>query len=61
MNLTEAQVTGFQRIYKKQFNVHLTRVEALEQGLHLARLMQLVYKPIKNENKDNDQEQSSAQ
>jgi hypothetical protein len=46
MNLTDQQITKFQEIYKARFHKDLSRGEALEKGLKLARMMQLIYKPM---------------
>jgi len=46
MNLSEKNITKFQEIYKARFNKDLSRGEALEKGLKLARMMQLIYKPM---------------
>ncbi|PIS14560.1 hypothetical protein COT64_02015 [Candidatus Shapirobacteria bacterium CG09_land_8_20_14_0_10_39_12] len=49
MQLTEQQITKFQAIYKTRFNKQLSRKEALEKGIKLARMMQIIYRPITKE------------
>jgi len=44
--LTNQQITKFQAIYKARFNKDLSRDEALEKGIKLVRMMQLIYKPM---------------
>jgi hypothetical protein len=53
MTLTDAQVKGFQELYKKKFGVELTREQALDQGIRLVQLMRAVYKPMPK-SKDDD-------
>lgn len=44
--LTNQQITKFQAIYKARFHKDLSRGEALEKGMKLVRMMQLIYKPM---------------
>lgn len=44
--LTEQNITTFQAIYKARFHKDLTRQEAVEKGIKVLRLMQLIYKPM---------------
>ena len=44
--LTDQQITKFQAIYKARFHKDLSREEAVEKGLKLVRMMQLIYKPM---------------
>jgi len=46
MLLTEAQITRFQELYENRFRKKISKKEALEKGIKLVRLMQIVYKPI---------------
>jgi len=46
MLLTPNQIARFQEIYQKRFGKTLSREEALEKGIKLVRLMQIVYKPM---------------
>lgn len=46
MNLTDQQITSFQAIYKARFHKDLSKAEALEKGMKLVRMMQLIYKPM---------------
>ncbi len=47
--LSDEQVTKFQVLYKKQFGREITKEEALEKGVKLVRMMQLIYKPMTKE------------
>ncbi len=47
--LSDEQVTQFQALYKKQFGREITKGEALEKGAKLVRMMQLIYKPMTQE------------
>lgn len=49
MRLTDEHIRKFQAIYKARFGVDLTEDEAREKGTQLLRLMELVYKPMSNE------------
>lgn len=49
MLLTSNQITRFQEIYQKRFGKKISREEALEKGIKLVRLMQIVYRPITKE------------
>lgn len=49
MLLTPTQITRFQEIYHKRFGKKISREEALEKGIKLVRLMQIVYRPITKE------------
>lgn len=40
------KLKGFKKIYKKRFGKKIDRNEAYEQGVKLMRLVELVYKPI---------------
>ena len=44
--LSDEQVTKFQALYKKQFGKEISKEEALEKGVKLVRMMQLIYKPM---------------
>lgn len=46
MHLTDEELDGFRRIYKKRFGKNITREEAREQGSSLLRLMKVVYQPV---------------
>ncbi len=47
--LSDEQVTKFQALYKRQFGREITKDEALEKGIKLVRMMQLIYKPMTQE------------
>lgn len=49
MMLSGEQITKFQKIYKEQFGKEISRKDALEQGIKLVRLMEIIYKPITKE------------
>lgn len=49
MSLTREQVEKFQFIYKKRFGKEISYQEALAGGISLARMMQIIYKPITQE------------
>jgi hypothetical protein len=61
MQLTEQQITRFQEIYKARFNKQLNRKEALEKGIKLARMMQIIYRPITKEQYQQLQEEKIKQ
>ncbi len=44
--LTEEQVAQFQGLYKKRFSKEINREKAYEQGTKLVRLVELIYKPM---------------
>ena len=50
--LSDAQIIKFQMLYKEQFGKEISREEALEKGIKLMRLVQIVYKPITQEEYD---------
>lgn len=47
MQLTTEQVAKFQAVYKATFGLEISIEQASEQGVELVRLMQLIYKSIK--------------
>ncbi len=44
--LSDEQVTRFQTLYKNRFGKEISREGAYEQGAKLIRLVELVYKPM---------------
>ena len=46
MQLTEEQITQFQKLYKKHFGEDISKEQAHEEGIKLKHLMQLIYKPM---------------
>jgi len=44
--LSDEQITKFQTLYKNRFGKEISREEAYEQGAKLIRLVELVYKPM---------------
>jgi len=59
MQLTEQQITRFQKIYKARFNKQLSKKEALEKGIKLVKMIQIVYRPITKEQYQQLQERRS--
>ncbi|MCK5080921.1 MAG: hypothetical protein KAQ63_02055 [Candidatus Moranbacteria bacterium] len=53
MRLTKKQVKDFQQIYKKLSGKEISYQEAMESGTKLARLIEVVYKPITKKEHDN--------
>lgn len=49
MKISEAQLTSFKALYKQHFGEELSQKDALEKALKLVRMMQLVYRPITEE------------
>ena len=47
--LSDEQITKFQTLYKNRFGKKISREEAYEQGAKLIRLVELVYKPMTEE------------
>lgn len=46
MLLTDEQIVQFQTLYKTRFGVEIDHAQALEKGVQLMRLVELVYKPM---------------
>lgn len=44
--LSDEQITKFQMLYKKHFGKEISKEEALEKGIKLIRLVELIYKPM---------------
>ena len=56
MRLADEHITEFQMLYRKHFGVDIGKEEALEKGLRLIRLMELVSRAIayeQNQSKGN--------
>ena len=47
--LSEEQIIKFQALYKKHFGKEISREEARRSGTQLIRLIQLIYKPMTEE------------
>ena len=45
MQLSDKQITDFQKLYREHFGEQISKEEAREKGLGLIRLIELVYKP----------------
>ena len=44
--LSDEQITKYQMLYKKRFGKEISREEAHEKGAELVRLIELVWKPM---------------
>lgn len=44
--LSDEQIKSYQLLYKNRFGKEISQAEALEQGVKLIRLIELVYKPM---------------
>lgn len=49
MLVADEHIANFQRLYKEHFGVELTKAQALEKGLRLIRLLEVVSRAIANE------------
>ena len=49
MHLTEKQVQKYKEIYKEVFGRDISKEKALEESTKLLRLVQLIYKPMTQE------------
>jgi len=49
MKLTDEQIIKFQALYEKKFGEKISREQALEKGMRLMRLVELIYRPMTNE------------
>ncbi len=50
--LTDTDIINFQKLYKEEFGIDISKEEAAEQGLKLVTLMSAVYKPMTQEELD---------
>ena len=46
MILSDKKITDFQAIYKARFGKEISREEAIEKGIKLLRLIEIIYKPM---------------
>lgn len=46
MQLTDEHIAEFQMLYRKHFGIDISKDEALEKGLRLIRLMELVSRAV---------------
>ena len=44
--LTDEQVKKFQAIYRERFGKEISKEAALEQGIKLVRLMEIIHRPM---------------
>jgi len=49
MHLEDADIVEFQMLFKKHFGAEITKAQALEKGLRLVRLFELVSKAVARE------------
>lgn len=61
MQLTDKEITEFQRIYEKEFGVKISKKDALEQGTKLINLVKAVYQPIPESDRQDVQKSSIIQ
>ncbi|MFA4880447.1 MAG: hypothetical protein WC650_02385 [Candidatus Doudnabacteria bacterium] len=45
--ITDVQIAKFQTLYKNRFGKTISREEAFDMGVKLIRLVELIYKPMK--------------
>lgn len=50
--ITDEHITQYQELYRERFGKELSREDARDQGTKLVRLMQLIYKPMTQEERD---------
>jgi len=58
--LTNEQITEFQKLYEKHFGKKIDRQEAYEKGIKLIRLVELIYKPMSEDEFKQLQERRKA-
>jgi len=49
MQIPEEHLNKFKKLYKKQFGIELSDSEALDKATKLIRLVEIVYKPMTEE------------
>lgn len=52
MKLTDKNIADFQALWCKNFGEEITKEEALEKGLRLVRLVEIVGRAVANEQQD---------
>ena len=52
MQLTDEHIADFQLLYRKHFGKDITKDEALEKGLRLIRLVEIVSRAVADEQRD---------
>lgn len=50
--ITDEHITQYQELYRIRFGRELSREGARDQGTKLVRLMQIIYKPMTQEERD---------
>lgn len=60
--LSDEQVAKYQTLYRNRFSKEISREMALEQGIKLIRLIELIYRPMsENEYQQLQQNRQAAQ
>ena len=54
MVISDEHIADFQKLYKEHFGVELTKAQALEKGLRLIRLVEVVSRGVAEEQKENN-------
>jgi len=49
MHLTDTDIAEFQMLYKKHFGIEISKTEALEKGIRLVRLLEIVSRAVAKE------------
>jgi hypothetical protein len=49
MAIADEHIAAFQKLYQEHFGIELTKAQALEKGLRLIRLVEIVSRAISNE------------
>ena len=49
MHLADEHIAEFQMLYRKHFGIDISKAEALEKGLRLIRLMEIVSRAVAKE------------
>jgi len=55
MQLSIKAITDFKKIYLNEFGVRLTDEEANKKGVELLEIINLIYKPIPKDKKENNE------
>ncbi len=52
MNISDKHILEFQALWKKHFGTEITKEQALEKGLRLIRLVEIISKVVADEEKN---------
>ena len=52
MDISDKHILEFQELWKKHFGTEITKEQALEKGLRLIRLIEVVSRVVANEQRD---------